>query len=104
MRHVRQALVPGVCFGLNLATFFAGVTHNSVVNAALIGSLSPFLIVPLGAWLFQERNDPRALAFALVAFAGVGIVLFSAPPRGDASLRGNVLAVLAMVLWTAYVV
>jgi drug/metabolite transporter (DMT)-like permease len=104
MRHVRQALIPGVCFGLNLATFFAGVTHNSVVNAALIGSLSPFLIVPLGAWLFQERHDPRALVFALVAFAGVGIVLFSAPAGGDASIRGNVLAVLAMFLWTAYVV
>ena len=36
-------------FGLNLATFFVGATHNSVANAALIGSLSPFLIVPLGA-------------------------------------------------------
>src|SRR4051812_48780971 len=39
---VRQALVPGVLFGLNLAVFFAGATHNSVANAALIGSLSPF--------------------------------------------------------------
>ena len=104
MRHVRQAVVPGVCLGLNPAAFFAGVTHNSVVNAALIGSLSPFLIVPLGARLFREHNDPRALVFALVAFAGVGIVLLSAPPGGDASIRGNVLAVLAMCLWTAYVV
>ena len=49
-------------------------------------------------------RDPRALLFALVALAGVGIVLFSAPPRGDASLRGNILGVLAMLLWTAYVV
>src|SRR3954452_5725320 len=31
-RHVRQALVPGVFFGLNLAVFFAGATHNSVAN------------------------------------------------------------------------
>ena len=44
LRHVRQALVPGVFFGLNLAIFFAGATQNSVANAALIGSLSPFLI------------------------------------------------------------
>src|SRR3954451_7658771 len=43
MRQVRQALIPGVFFGLNLAIFFAGATHNSVANAALIGSLSPFL-------------------------------------------------------------
>ena len=90
MRHVRQALVPGAFFGLNLAIFFAGATHNSVANAALIGSLAPFFIVPIGARLFGEYIDPRALVFAVVAFGGVGLVLFSAPPKGDASLEGNV--------------
>jgi drug/metabolite transporter (DMT)-like permease len=104
LRDVRQALVPGIFFGLNLATFFAGATHNSVANAALIGSLSPFLIVPLGAWIFCEYFNPRALVFALMAFIGVAIVLFSAPPNGDASLRGNIFGVVAMVLLTGYVV
>ncbi|HJY24525.1 MAG TPA: DMT family transporter [Actinomycetes bacterium] len=104
MRDVRQALIPGVFFGLNLAIFFAGATHNSVANAALIGSLAPFFIVPIGAWLFTEYNDPRALVFALVAFGGVGIVLFSAPPKGDASLEGNVFGFVAMLLLVAYVV
>jgi drug/metabolite transporter (DMT)-like permease len=104
LKHVRQAWVPGVFFGINLATFFAGATHNSVANAALIGSLSPFLIVPLGAKLFREYIHPRALVFALVAFGGVAIVLFNAPPLGDASVRGNVFGVAAMFLWTGYVV
>jgi drug/metabolite transporter (DMT)-like permease len=103
MQDVRQAFIPGIFFGLNLAIFFAGATKNSVANAALIGSLSPFLIVPLGARLFNERINPRALVFALVAFGGLAIVLFSAPPNGDASLRGNVFGVLAMLLWTGYV-
>ena len=58
MRDVRQALVPGIFFGLNLAIFFAGATNNSVANAALIGSLAPFFIVPIGAWLFRERINP----------------------------------------------
>ena len=70
LRDVRQALVPGVFFGLNLAIFFAGATQNSVANAALIGSLSPFLIVPIGAVLFGEYFDPRALVFALSRSAG----------------------------------
>jgi drug/metabolite transporter (DMT)-like permease len=104
MQHVRQALVPGVFFGLNLAVFFAGATHNSVANAALIGSLAPFFIVPIGAKLFDERIFPRALVWALVAFVGVGIVLFSAPSNGDASLRGNVFGVVAMLLFTSYIV
>ena len=103
MRDVRQAFVPGVFFGLNLAVFFAGATHNSVANAALIGSLAPFLIVPVGAWLFKEYINPRALVFAVLAFGGVALVLFSAPPNGDASLEGNLFGLLAMLLLVAYV-
>jgi drug/metabolite transporter (DMT)-like permease len=33
----------------------------------------------------------------------VALVLFSAPPGGDASTLGNVFGVIAMVLWTGYV-
>ena len=101
---VRQAVVPGVFFGLNLAVFFAGATHNSVANAALIGSLAPFLIVPIGAWLFGEFNDARALVFAVLAFGGVALVLFSAPAAGDASLQGNVFGFVAMLLLVGFVV
>jgi drug/metabolite transporter (DMT)-like permease len=75
-----------------------------VANAALIGSLTPFLVVPIGARLFREHIDPRALLFALVAFGGLAIVLFSAPATGDASLRGNVLGFLAMLLFVGYIV
>jgi len=100
---VRQAFIPGIFFGLNLAIFFAGATKNSVANAALIGSLSPFLIVPLGAYMFKEHINPRALLFALAAFGGLAIVLYNAPPGGDATTRGNVFGVLAMLLWTGYV-
>ena len=103
MRDVRQVVVPGVFFGLNLAVFFAGAKHNSVANAALIGSLAPFFIVPVGAWLFAEYIEPRALVFALVAFGGVALVLLSAPPNGDASLEGNVFGVIAMLLLVGYV-
>ncbi len=103
VRDVRQVFIPGVFFGLNLAAFFAGATHNSVANAALIGSLAPFLIVPVGAWLFAEYIHPYALAFAVLAFGGVALVLFSAPPNGDASLEGNVFGVIAMLLLVGYV-
>src|SRR3954470_22977618 len=96
LRDVRAVWIPGVFFGLNLAVFFAGATHNSVANAALIGSCAPFLIVPVGAWLFRENIYPRALVFALLAVGGVALVLLNAPPGGDASLEGNVFGVLAM--------
>jgi len=102
--NVRQVFLPGVFFGLNLAVFFAGATHNSVANAALIGSLAPFLIVPAGAYVFREYIHPRALLFAVLAFGGAALVLLSAPPNGDASLEGNVFGVIAMLLLVCYVV
>jgi drug/metabolite transporter (DMT)-like permease len=104
VEHVRRAFVPGLFFGVNLAVFFVGATNNSVANAALLGSLAPFLIVPIGAKLFGEFNDPRALGFALVSFCGVAMVLLNAPPIGDASLKGNVLGFIAMLLLVGYVV
>jgi drug/metabolite transporter (DMT)-like permease len=100
---IRQVWIPGVFFGLNLAVFFAGATHNSVANAALIGSLAPFLIVPVGARLFGEYFSARAIVFALIAFGGVVLVLLNAPPGGDASLEGNVFGLIAMLLLVAYV-
>jgi len=100
---VRHVWICGVFFGLNLAVFFAGATHNSVANAALIGSLAPFLIVPVGARLFGEYFSARAIVFALVAFGGVVLVLLSAPAGGDASLEGNVFGFIAMLLLVAYV-
>ena len=103
MRDLRAVWIPGVFFGLNLAVFFAGATHNSVANAALIGSCAPFLIVPVGAWLFREYIDPRALVFAGLAFGGVALVLLNAPSGGDASLEGNVFGVVAMLLLVCYV-
>ena len=104
LRHVRQAFVPGVFFGLNLATFFV---RGDAQQRGQRRADRVALAVPDRAargQAFKEYINPRALVFALVAFGGAVIVLFSAPPNGDASLRGNVFGVLAMLLWTGYVV
>jgi drug/metabolite transporter (DMT)-like permease len=103
LRDVRQVALPGIFFGLNLAAFFVGVTHNSVANAALIGSLVPFLVVPAGALFFGEYLRPFALVFAVVAFGGTALVLLNAPTGGDATLRGNVFALIALLLLAAYI-
>jgi len=101
--NARRVVVPGVFLGLNLTFFFVGATHNSVANAALIGSLAPFVIVPVAWKLFGERARPTALSAALVAFGGLCLVLVNAPAAGDASMFGNVMGFLAMLLFAGYV-
>lgn len=102
-RNIRLAAVPGLFFGLDIACFYLGATHNTVANAEMIGAMTPFIVVPVGARFFGERLNPRALFFALFAFGGVALVLFAAPVRGDASMTGNVFGVLALLFWAGYI-
>jgi drug/metabolite transporter (DMT)-like permease len=102
-RNIRLAAVPGIFFGLDIAFFYLGATHNTVANAEMISAMTPFIVVPIGAKFFGERLNPRALFFALAAFGGVAIVLFGAPPNGDASVRGSIFGVLALCCWAGYI-
>jgi drug/metabolite transporter (DMT)-like permease len=102
-RHIRRAALPGMFFGLDIAFFYLGATHNSVANAEMISAMTPFIVVPLGAKLFGERLNSRALIFAVVAVGGVAMVLFAAPASGDASLRGCIFGVAALGCWAGYI-
>jgi drug/metabolite transporter (DMT)-like permease len=102
-RSIRLAALPGVFFGLDIAFFYLGATHNSVANAEMISAMTPFILVPIGAAFFGERLHSRALFFAFFAVGGVAIVLFAAPTSGDASLRGCIFGVIALGCWAGYI-
>ncbi|MEY2415122.1 MAG: hypothetical protein QOH53_456 [Ilumatobacteraceae bacterium] len=102
-RNIRLAVIPGIFFGLDIAFFYLGATHNSVANAEMISAMTPFIVVPIGAKFFGERLNTRALYFAVFALGGVAIVLFSAPANGDASIRGCVFGVIALGSWAGYI-
>jgi drug/metabolite transporter (DMT)-like permease len=101
-REYRRALLPGIVLGVNLMAFFTGVTQTSIANAEFIASLAPILLIPAGALLFGDRINARSLLFGLVSLAGLAIVLFNAPPRGDASWNGNLMILGGMALWATY--
>jgi drug/metabolite transporter (DMT)-like permease len=102
-RNIRRAALPGMFFGLDIAFFYLGATHNSVANAEMISAMTPFIVVPLGARYFGERLNSRALIFAVFAIGGVAMVLFAAPADGDASLRGSVFGLIALACWAGYI-
>ena len=102
-RNICLAALPGVFFGLDIAFFYLGATHNSVANAEMISAMTPFILVPLGAKFFGERLNSRALVFAVFALGGVAMVLFAAPANGDASVRGSIFGVIALACWAGYI-
>ncbi len=102
LAELKRAAIPGAAFGLNITAFFTGVGKTAVANAEFIGALTPLLIVPAGAWFFKEKVNLRALSFGFVSLAGLVLVLFNAPARGEASWSGNLIVASAMLLWTVY--
>ncbi|HEX9259923.1 MAG TPA: DMT family transporter [Acidimicrobiales bacterium] len=101
-RTFRRVAPIGALFGLNLLLFFSAVRATRVANAEFIGTLTPVITVPMAALVFHERIRWRALAFGGVAMAGVALIVFNAPARGSQSLRGDLLAVGAIITWSIY--
>lgn len=102
LAQLRRVFVPGVLFGANLAMFFTAVTRTSIAHAEFLGSMTPVILVPAGALLFGESVRWRSMAWGLVAVAGIAIVLFNSPPRGSATLTGDLMVIGAMFLWASY--
>jgi drug/metabolite transporter (DMT)-like permease len=102
-RHMmRVALVPGALFGLSLITGFAAVNNTSVSNATLISNLMPVVVVILAKFVFDDTIRNRQFVAVGVALAGVLIVVIGAGNSGDASLYGDFLAVVNLVIFTAF--
>lgn len=99
---LRRAGVAGMLFGVNLACFFTAVTMTSIAHAEFLGALTPLVLLPAGAVLYAETIEWRALGWGAIAIVGVAIVLFGGSSTGTASLRGDLLVLVAMLLWASY--
>jgi drug/metabolite transporter, DME family len=64
----------GACDALNVFFFFAAMDHTSVAVAVLTHYATPVLVALTAPWIDRERN-PAALAAAILAMAGLTLVL-----------------------------
>jgi len=100
----RQALGPGVLFALSTMASFSSYKTTSIALATLIPAVQPALILFVASRLFGERLPARRVVCAVAALSGVfGVVLASGNTSGTA-MRGNLLALANLFLWTAYFV
>lgn len=100
-QHWRAVAPAGLLFGLDLVCFFTAVRLTRIANVEFTGTLVPALVVPLAAWRLKEKVAPRTIVLGLVALAGVALILLTAT-GGGSSRRGDLLAVGAVLAWTAY--
>lgn len=99
---MRSAVLPGALLGGSIIASFISFQRTSIANATLIGAMLPAVILLAAPRLFGERSNPRQIALALVAFAGVVVVVIGADGGSGASRVGDAFAVANLVIWTAY--
>jgi len=101
---LRTSLWGGLAFTADLVLFFCAVQETSIANATVIGALQPLLVLVIAGRLFGERARTAELGWGAVAVAGTALVVLGGDAGGANSTYGNVLAVGALVAWTAYFV
>ena len=82
--------------------FIAAFKTGLVGNVAIIYATVPFAAAVLALLLLGERVRRQTMLAALVSLAGVTMVML--PGAGGGSVRGNVLALVMMLLSALYMV
>lgn len=98
----RRALVPGVLFGTSLVTSFASIRTTSIANATLIAALVPAVMLLGAGRLVGEPPRRDKVPFAVVSMVGLAVMVLSGSSTSGATLRGDLLAVATLVIFTGY--
>jgi len=102
---VRLALPVAVAFALELGLFFTSLHHTSVANATIIGSLQTIVLLAVAARRYRERIGWWLVGVGTVAMGGVVVVVLGGDGDGGGlNLRGDLLAAVAMLFFSAYFV
>jgi drug/metabolite transporter (DMT)-like permease len=102
LRIIRDSMWGGLALGADIALFFSAVKLTSIVNATIIGSMQPIVVGVIAAKFFGERIGLRNVAWSGVALAGTVVVVATGADNGTTDLRGDLLALGAMLSWSAY--
>jgi drug/metabolite transporter (DMT)-like permease len=102
LRIMRDSMWGGLALGADIALFFSAVKLTSVVNATIIGSMQPIVVGVIAATVFGEKVGLRNALWSLVALGGTVVVVLSSATEADNDWRGDLLALAAMLSWSAY--
>lgn len=103
---VRLAILGFLCTTLNLSLLLWGLSKTSVIEATLIGSLTPLLVVLASSVYLQEKLTKKMQFGLVLAIAGSILAVFQ-PLLGQGtffnSFTGNVLIFLGGLAWVGFV-
>lgn len=100
-----QLVLAGVCSGSMFYILENYALQNTTTgNVSLLSSISPIMTTALMALVFRARVGIGLIIGSIVAFAGVGFVIFSHGEGLQISPLGDLLALSTSVVWSIYAI
>ena len=94
----------GLFFAADLAAWHAGILRTKLANATLFGNFASFLFTIYGFVLLRRAPRPVQLLALLLAMVGTILLLGSSYELSGANLVGDLLALLAGLFYTFYLI
>lgn len=91
---------------INQMMFFTGLNHTTPVNAAIINSASPILVLVFAAWILKEPIGTSRLGGILLGAAGALMLILLGNPLSlkGGDLTGDMFIVVNTATWSLYLV
>ena len=94
----------GFFFAADLAAWHAGIHMTKLGNATLFGNTSSFIYAIWGLWLARRMPSTTQGAALLMAAIGTALLMGSSAELSPRNLKGDLLAMLAGILYFGYLV
>jgi drug/metabolite transporter (DMT)-like permease len=104
-RDVLVASAPGgLLLGVEMIFFFLALKQTSVADVTIIAALQPALTLLVAGPMFGEVVTGAEIAWTSLSLGGVALVAIGSSGTPAWSLRGDALAAVSLLAWTAYFV
>ena len=92
----------GICFGSAIGLFFWSTQLTSLINASLISSLQPLIVIFLSYYFFSELVTKSDIGLSIIAICGAIIIVLAGSSDGSGKLNGDLIALLGITLGSGY--
>jgi drug/metabolite transporter (DMT)-like permease len=98
----QMVLLGALGITVNQGAFLRGLEESTPARSALLYALTPIVVLVVGRLRGRERLTPAKVVGLVLAFIGVALILLERDVVSGATLRGDLLVLLAVLAWSAY--
>ncbi len=100
--NLSPPLLLGALLGVHILLFTWSVRLTQILNATILVNTTPIWTIIMGYLLGKDLPGPLPVAGTFIAIGGVAVIAAAQATYSPGSLLGDVLAMLAAVVWAAY--